>query len=176
MSDLTTAQKLIDELYASGYQDARKERDYDPRGCKEWQAVVDLIEQLEAQLKKKDIELQLLERDLQLERELHHATESGITELAATVERLRKAIEYCTTYLAENKLNSIGYGSKAHTELTDALESTPHQSLAEHDAEVARVAYLACAEEYGLAYAHASKEGIERSANQYAQRIKAGDL
>ncbi len=32
---------LADELYARGYEDRQKERDYDPRGSDAWQAVVD---------------------------------------------------------------------------------------------------------------------------------------
>lgn len=31
-----------DELYSAGYTDAKSGRDYDPRGCKEWQDVVDI--------------------------------------------------------------------------------------------------------------------------------------
>ena len=34
---------LADDLYLAGYSAARKERDYDPRGCDQWQAVVDAI-------------------------------------------------------------------------------------------------------------------------------------
>jgi len=34
------------ELYLRGYSDNRLGRDYDPRGCEEWQSVVDCIEQL----------------------------------------------------------------------------------------------------------------------------------
>lgn len=34
---------LADELYLRGYSDCRLERDYDPRGGEEWQAVVDAI-------------------------------------------------------------------------------------------------------------------------------------
>ena len=34
---------LADALYLAGYSAARKERDYDPRGCDQWQAVVDAI-------------------------------------------------------------------------------------------------------------------------------------
>ena len=32
-----------DELYGAGYNAAKLERDYDPRGCTEWQDVVDLV-------------------------------------------------------------------------------------------------------------------------------------
>ena len=32
-----------DELYATGYNAAKLERDYDPRGCTAWQDVVDLV-------------------------------------------------------------------------------------------------------------------------------------
>jgi hypothetical protein len=32
--------ELLDALYTAGYEDAKKEKDYDPRGCKEWQDCV----------------------------------------------------------------------------------------------------------------------------------------
>lgn len=37
------AHKLADALYAVGYDDRKKERDYDPRGSMKWQAVVDAL-------------------------------------------------------------------------------------------------------------------------------------
>lgn len=40
MSDIM---KLTDELYAAGFRDGRNERDYDPRGCQEWQDAVDAV-------------------------------------------------------------------------------------------------------------------------------------
>lgn len=44
--ELDAAYKVADALYAAGYKDRHNERDYDPRKCPEWQAVVDpLIEQ-----------------------------------------------------------------------------------------------------------------------------------
>lgn len=52
-----------------------------------------------------------------------------IDTLKAHVERLRGAIDYCASYLAENRLNTIGSWSKAYKELQHALESTPQQSL-----------------------------------------------
>ena len=45
--------------------------------------------------------------------------------IAAQQERiaeLEEAIHYATDYLDDNKLNSIGHGSKAHNELKDALK------------------------------------------------------
>lgn len=35
---------VLDELYSAGYTDAKGGRDYDPRGTREWQDVVDFIE------------------------------------------------------------------------------------------------------------------------------------
>ncbi len=57
-------------------------------------------------------------------------------ELMASNERLIAAIRYSTDYLDDNKLNSIGSGSKAHNEMLDALSQSPQTSLAEHDAGV----------------------------------------
>jgi len=34
---------LIDKLYTAGYEDRRKERNYDPRGCDEWQDVFNVL-------------------------------------------------------------------------------------------------------------------------------------
>lgn len=39
--ELDEAYKLADAVYAAGYKDRHNERDYDPRKCPEWQAVVD---------------------------------------------------------------------------------------------------------------------------------------
>ncbi|WP_332611764.1 hypothetical protein [Achromobacter sp. ESBL13] len=40
---------MADALYKAGYQDARKERDYDPRGTEEWQTVVEALSKLRAE-------------------------------------------------------------------------------------------------------------------------------
>ena len=61
-------------------------------------------------------------------------------ELTATVERLRGAIDYCTSYLAENRLNTIGSWSKAYKELQHALESTPQANLNAVKRDVAEAA------------------------------------
>lgn len=37
------AYNLADELYKAGYNARNKEQGYDPRGCKEWQDVVDML-------------------------------------------------------------------------------------------------------------------------------------
>ncbi len=58
-----------------------------------------------------------------------------LEELKANNARLREAIEYSTSYLNENSLNSIGSGSKAHNELEYALRETKQQSLAEIQAK-----------------------------------------
>ncbi|SNY95517.1 hypothetical protein SAMN04488142_0017 [Halomonas sp. hl-4] len=50
--------------------------------------------------------------------------------LAAHVERLRAALNYCSEYLYGSHLNTIGHGSKAHMEMVSALEETPATSLA----------------------------------------------
>ena len=41
--DLDQVHKVLDGLYQSGYDDASKERDYDPRGTDEWQVALDFI-------------------------------------------------------------------------------------------------------------------------------------
>jgi len=41
--EVVDKEDLADALYLAGYSAARKERDYDPRGCDQWQAVVDAI-------------------------------------------------------------------------------------------------------------------------------------
>ena len=46
--------------------------------------------------------------------------------LAAHVERLRSALNYCSEYLYASHLNTIGHGSKAHMEMVSALEDTQH--------------------------------------------------
>lgn len=38
---MTDPYEIADALYRRGYEDRQKERDYDPRGAAEWQAVVD---------------------------------------------------------------------------------------------------------------------------------------
>lgn len=43
---------------------------------------------------------------------------------ADRIEELEKAVHYATDYLDDNKLNSIGNGSKAHTELKESLKKT----------------------------------------------------
>lgn len=40
------------------------------------------------------------------------------------IDKLREALAYSADYLNSNKLNSIGYGSKAHREMIDALDET----------------------------------------------------
>jgi hypothetical protein len=42
-------------------------------------------------------------------------------QLQATNKELLEALEYSCDYLDENKLNSIGSGSKAHMEMRDAI-------------------------------------------------------
>ena len=54
-----------------------------------------------------------------------HSKYDIAAELAHRDERiaeLEKAIHYATDYLDDNKLNSIGHGSKAHMELKEALK------------------------------------------------------
>jgi len=43
MMDKQDIKDAADELYGAGYNAAKLERDYDPRGCTEWQDVVDLV-------------------------------------------------------------------------------------------------------------------------------------
>jgi hypothetical protein len=47
--DLVNLQVLLDELYARGWADRHRGRDYDPRGSDEWRAVFDLQTQHPAQ-------------------------------------------------------------------------------------------------------------------------------
>lgn len=84
--------------------------------------------------------------------------------LAATIESLRDAFTKATT---------LGH-------MEQAFRETPQQSLAEHDAEVARRAFIACFKETterfnGDWYDECEKE-LESYANEYANKIKAGDL
>lgn len=58
--------------------------------------------------------------------------------------------------------------------VTNSLPPTT-QHLRDIQAEAGRVGYLACADEYGVASSNGSKQGIERNANQYAARVKAGE-
>ena len=39
---------MADALYKAGYEDARRERNYDPRGNDEWQSLIDLLSKLRA--------------------------------------------------------------------------------------------------------------------------------
>lgn len=41
-----TSWKLADQLHAAGYDDCNHGKDHDPRGCEEWQRVVDCFESL----------------------------------------------------------------------------------------------------------------------------------
>src|SRR5690554_5949911 len=90
-------------------------------------------------------------------------------ELTATVERLRGAIDYCTSYLAENRLNTIGSWSKAYKELQHALESTPPQNLNAVKREVAITSYMkgyvdaSQVHEFGCDGASTEKELMEES-------------
>jgi hypothetical protein len=45
----------VDALYSSGWDDRHCERDYDPRGTAEWQAVVDVFRSQKEQLENEDI-------------------------------------------------------------------------------------------------------------------------
>ena len=60
--------------------------------------------------------------------------------------------------------------------LDNAFAATPQHHLRELKAEAGRAGYLACATEYGLENAHASKEGIARNANQYAEQVRRGGV
>jgi len=55
-----------------------------------------------------------------------HRVSSSLLRLAveadAEISKLKAAIEYATDYLDEDKLNSIGHGSKAHRELSGAIK------------------------------------------------------
>ena len=46
----------------------------------------------------------------------------AIIDLLDKIAELEKAIRYASDYLDDNKLNSIGSGSKAHMELKEALK------------------------------------------------------
>ena len=45
-----------------------------------------------------------------------------VVEMVEHIAKLEKAIRYSSDYLDDNKLNSIGSGSKAHVELREALK------------------------------------------------------
>ena len=68
--------------------------------------------------------------------------------------------------------------SKTSQELSDLLRSTPQQSLAEHDAEVARKAFIAGVDwwsQNGLNDAlYLDDEG--EAANEYANALKRGEI
>ena len=91
--------------------------------------------------------------------------------LAAHVGRLRGvSMRACTA-----PYESPAYGVKTKgyfiSELADVLEETPQQSLAKHDAEVARKAFVAGAnwQAGGLAF---NQPVINREANQYIEQLK----
>lgn len=82
-------------------------------------------------------------------------------ELAAHVERMRDALH---KVLDDSE---IGVVPKSHlNSIEHLLKSAPQQSLAEHDAEVARKAFVA-----GLNSADTGD-----MAKEYAERVKRGEL
>lgn len=40
---------LVDAMYQIGYRDCHQQRDYDPRGTREWQAVIDALDRARAE-------------------------------------------------------------------------------------------------------------------------------
>lgn len=85
--------------------------------------------------------------------------------LAAQVEALR----FCLSGLVNG--GKIIFNDDYEPAIA-ALSATPQHHLAEIRAEAGRAGYLACAAEYDLENAHASKEGIARNADQYADQIR----
>lgn len=76
---------LADALYERGYRDARNERDHDPRGAEEWQAVVDTID---GQLQ----EMQQLEADDAAHHRVHDKHGARILELEQQLQEVRDQV------------------------------------------------------------------------------------
>lgn len=49
---MINAQALADALYRAGFNAAKREQDYDPRSCAEWQKVVDALTAIHTEQKR----------------------------------------------------------------------------------------------------------------------------
>lgn len=110
------------------------------------------LEQAEKIIEQQQQRIEELERKLRLEEELYHVTESGYTELFATieqqqeqiaelettVERLRDVCQLGIDTLVFNDIDLI----KTIETMRDAIETTPQQNLNAIKREVTREAYL----------------------------------
>ena len=110
---------------------------------------------------------QLQQRNAELEQKLAHIEQGEqatiahqrvkIKKLSATVERLRDQYERKDIVWLQR---------------CEVLGLDPEQvgfiDLNHVKREVAMEAYIACADEYGLEYAHASRQGIIRNSTEYA--------
>ena|SRR5690554_6284797 len=96
-----------------------------------------------------------------------------IKQQAAEIDALKAHVEQLCAALKHLHHNAKASGAEMGLALDvaeETLESTPQQSLAERDAEVARKAFIAgCSygEKYGIF-------GRDKQADKYAQRIKDG--
>ena len=72
---------------------------------------------------KGDIAAELGHRDMMNDRMKRLITEreQRIDTLAAQAASLAAALEYASEYLDDNKLNTVGHGSKAHNEMRAAI-------------------------------------------------------
>lgn len=144
MSDLISYQMQYIQEFTSAIRKAKRimrEAEHDMRHTSDVQAqkFADLIEQQQQRIVE-------LERKLRLEEELHHVTESGYTELFATIEQQQQQIAEleATVDTLHSALRHLAHNAKASgaemglalVVADEALQSTPQQNLAEHDANL----------------------------------------
>ena len=67
-------------------------------------------------------DMEVRERVIKLESIIRGREELINNAVSSRIAELEKAIRYSSDYLDDNKLNSIGSGSKAHVELREAIK------------------------------------------------------
>lgn len=114
-----------------------------------------------------------LEKASIADRLTNETAHNTINELAATVDRLTKAADRLAYEIAHHPSET---DFKSFGPMMDVMNETPQQSLAEHDAEVAKKAILAAIEDYNREYCG---QGVTRWLDafsvDYAKRVKRGE-
>lgn len=149
-----------------------------------WGSDTALMEEAADLIEEQQKRITELEQEQDADIELIVNRQSKITELTATVERLKKACELARDnhgkMLLTDPPQEAWKVNQVTARLVEAIAATPQQSLAGHDAEVARVAYKQGFNDvwnedfFDEFYEH--NELAEDCANQYANKIKTGDL
>lgn len=157
------------------------ERVRDPFAIKKESSIfseaVDLIEQqaediveLKAHVERLEIDRKRGADDYSALRDRYDDLMQERNELVAHVGRLRDFIKAIHAYTDDEKLMRL---------VDDMLNQTPQQSLADRDAEVARKAFIdgfySSADGFNGQWV-GDKNDLDKLANEYAERVKRGEL